>query len=234
MQQVNFALQVYLYNLPVLCRPREMAGTAFMEEQVKHDPIKGGVLRMTVTVPVCNMHIQFYISLQQLVSVDAERCVDKVGPRLAVPESELDNLDDGTGYGPKTGPKRTRVPDSLPFELGPFFSKIGVRFAQERRDRGASLVVDGFVEATERYFASLHTETFYKHVMYFMQKSKRTAQTFQSSRKRPAPNRAVPADVRCAISITPQELHDLLDALEASRAPRRRAWENLQEIRWVL
>ena len=34
--------------------------------------------------------------------------------------------------------------------------------------------------------------------------------------------------------MTPQELQDLLDELEASRASRKRAWENLAEIRWVL
>src|SRR6202049_2298711 len=34
--------------------------------------------------------------------------------------------------------------------------------------------------------------------------------------------------------MTPKELQDLLDELEASRASRRRAWENLQELRWVL
>jgi hypothetical protein len=34
--------------------------------------------------------------------------------------------------------------------------------------------------------------------------------------------------------MTPQELQNLLDELEASRASRKRAWENLQEIRWVL
>jgi hypothetical protein len=34
--------------------------------------------------------------------------------------------------------------------------------------------------------------------------------------------------------MTPQELQDLLEELEASRASRRRAWENLQEMRWVL
>jgi hypothetical protein len=34
--------------------------------------------------------------------------------------------------------------------------------------------------------------------------------------------------------MTPQELQDLLDELEASRASRRCAWENLQEIRWVI
>jgi hypothetical protein len=32
----------------------------------------------------------------------------------------------------------------------------------------------------------------------------------------------------------PQDLQDLLDELKASRASRKRAWEILQEIRWVL
>jgi|SRR5271165_822389 len=36
------------------------------------------------------------------------------------------------------------------------------------------------------------------------------------------------------VSLDPQELQDLLDELERSRQSRRRAWENLQEIRWVL
>jgi hypothetical protein len=36
------------------------------------------------------------------------------------------------------------------------------------------------------------------------------------------------------MSLTPQALQDLLDELEASRASRKRAWETLQEIRWVL
>src|SRR6266436_7421882 len=34
--------------------------------------------------------------------------------------------------------------------------------------------------------------------------------------------------------LTPKALQDLLDELEASRASRKRAWEVLQEIRWVL
>jgi hypothetical protein len=37
-----------------------------------------------------------------------------------------------------------------------------------------------------------------------------------------------------AMSITPQDLQKLLDEREPSRASRKRAWENLQEIRWVL
>ena len=36
------------------------------------------------------------------------------------------------------------------------------------------------------------------------------------------------------MELTPKALQDLLDELEASRSSRRRAWENLQEIRWVL
>jgi hypothetical protein len=36
------------------------------------------------------------------------------------------------------------------------------------------------------------------------------------------------------VSLSPKELQDLLDELEASRVCRKRAWEILQEIRWVL
>jgi hypothetical protein len=36
------------------------------------------------------------------------------------------------------------------------------------------------------------------------------------------------------VSLNPKQLQDVLDELEASRASRKRAWENLQEIGWVL
>jgi hypothetical protein len=36
------------------------------------------------------------------------------------------------------------------------------------------------------------------------------------------------------MELTTKAIQDLLDELEASRASRKRAWENLQEIRWVL
>jgi hypothetical protein len=36
------------------------------------------------------------------------------------------------------------------------------------------------------------------------------------------------------MSLSPKDLQELLDELEASRVSRKRAWENLQEIRWVL
>jgi hypothetical protein len=34
--------------------------------------------------------------------------------------------------------------------------------------------------------------------------------------------------------MTAEELQKVLDELEASRSSRKRAWENLQELRWVL
>jgi hypothetical protein len=36
------------------------------------------------------------------------------------------------------------------------------------------------------------------------------------------------------MSLTPEAIRIILDELEASRASRKRAWENLQEIRWIL
>jgi hypothetical protein len=36
------------------------------------------------------------------------------------------------------------------------------------------------------------------------------------------------------MSITPQAVQKLLDEVEKSRDSRKRAWDNLQEIRWVL
>jgi hypothetical protein len=36
------------------------------------------------------------------------------------------------------------------------------------------------------------------------------------------------------MELTPKAIQDLVDELEASRASRKRAWEILQEIRWVL
>jgi hypothetical protein len=36
------------------------------------------------------------------------------------------------------------------------------------------------------------------------------------------------------MSVTPEAIRKILDELEASRASRNRAWENLQEIRWIL
>ena len=151
MLQVNFALQVNLYDLPILCRPRKMAGAAFTEEQMKHDPIKGRVLRMAVTVPVCDVHIHFNISLEDLFPVHPERGMNEIGSGLAVPKSELDNLDEGAGNSSKSRPKRAGVPHRLPLELGAFFSEIPWRFAQKRRDSVARFLVEGLGRETARF-----------------------------------------------------------------------------------
>src|ERR1700683_3411866 len=65
LQKIDFALQVNLNDLLVQCRPGKMAGRAFAEEQMEDNAIKGGVLRVTVTVPVCDVHIQFDVALEQ-------------------------------------------------------------------------------------------------------------------------------------------------------------------------
>jgi hypothetical protein len=42
------------------------------------------------------------------------------------------------------------------------------------------------------------------------------------------------SDTLAAMAFDPAELQKVFDELEASRASRRRAWENLQELRWVI
>ena len=57
LQEIYFALQVNLDDLLVHCRPGKMAGRAFAEEQMEDNAIKGWVLRVTVTVPVCDVDV---------------------------------------------------------------------------------------------------------------------------------------------------------------------------------
>ena len=124
MLELNFALQVNLNDFPIQDRPRKMRCATLMEEQMKHDPIKGWILRVTVPVPVRDMHVQFDIALEHLFPVHSERRVDEIWTGLAIPESELDNLDEGAGNSTESGPERAGVPHGLPLELGPFFGKI--------------------------------------------------------------------------------------------------------------
>src|SRR6476660_2548680 len=44
LQQIDFALQVNLNDLPIQRCPRKMAGATFPEKQMKHDAVKGRVL----------------------------------------------------------------------------------------------------------------------------------------------------------------------------------------------
>jgi len=116
---------------------------------MQHDPVKCRILRVTVTIPVCDVHVQFDISLEQLFSIHSERGMNEIGAGLAIPESELDDLYKGTGNSPESGSKRAGVPHGLPFELGPLFGEITGRLTQEWRHLGAHLVVNGLVQETE-------------------------------------------------------------------------------------
>jgi hypothetical protein len=72
-----------LDDLPIQSRPREMAGAAFVKEQVKDHSIKGRVLRMTVPVPVCDVDVQFNIAFQDLFPIHPERGMNEIGARRA-------------------------------------------------------------------------------------------------------------------------------------------------------
>ena len=157
LQQVNFALQMNLDDLPILGRPRKMAGAAFVKEQMKDHPIKGRVLRMAVPVPVCDVHVQFDISLQHLFPVHPERGMNEIGAGLPIPESELNDLDEGAGNSAESGAKRAGIPHRLPFELGPLFGEVPGRFSQQRRDPGARLLIEGLVGGRERFSLRLES-----------------------------------------------------------------------------
>ena len=92
-----------LDDLPIQSRPREMTGGAFVKEQMKDHSIKGRVLRMTVTVPVCDVHVQFNIAFQDLFPIYPEGSMNKIGTRFPIPKSKLNDLDQGTGYCAESG-----------------------------------------------------------------------------------------------------------------------------------
>lgn len=96
LQQINFVLQVYLDDLPVVSGPRKMRGGTFMEKQMQDDSIKCRILRVPVSIPVRDMHVQFDIALEDLFSIHADGGVNEIRARFAIPESELDNFNDGT------------------------------------------------------------------------------------------------------------------------------------------
>ena len=128
LQKVNFALQMNLDDFPIQSGPREMAGAAFVKEQMKDHSIKGRILRMTVPVPVCNVHVQFNIAFQDLFPIHPEGGMNEIGARLPIPKSKLNDLDEGTGYRAESGTKSAGIPHGLPFELGPLFGEVVGRF----------------------------------------------------------------------------------------------------------
>ncbi len=167
LQQVNFALQMNLDDLPILGRPSEMAGAAFVEEQMKDHTIKGRILRMAVPVPICDVHVQFNIALQHLLPIYPERGMNEIGTWLPIPEAELNDLDQRTDHGAEGGSEGPGIPHRLPFELGPLFGEVPGRFSQVRRDAGARLLIEVFVGGTGRFLLRLVHATIKKLVYNF-------------------------------------------------------------------
>src|SRR5580704_338500 len=118
---------------------------------MKDHSIKCRVLRMTMAVPVCDVHVQFNIAFQDLIPVHPERGMNKIGPRLPIPKPKLNDLDEGTGYGAESGAKSAGIPHGLPFELGPLFGEVAGRFPQQRRHPGAGLLIKELVGGRERF-----------------------------------------------------------------------------------
>src|SRR6516165_3340611 len=127
-KQVDFFLQVNLDDFAVLACSGKMARSAAVKEDMKHDPIKGGILRMSVTFPIRNMHIPFHIPLAGSIAIDPNGGMNKVRSGFPVPESELNDFNQSSIGRSKSRPERSRIPERLPFELGPFFGDVPERF----------------------------------------------------------------------------------------------------------
>ena len=123
-EQINFTLQMNLYDFPVLGCARKVVGGAFVEEYMQYDLIKCRVLRVPVVLPIRNVHIPLYIACEYLFPIYADSRVNEIGAGLAVPESELDNLNKGSSGRVESSSEGPGVPKGLPFEFGPFFGEI--------------------------------------------------------------------------------------------------------------
>src|SRR5271157_2986938 len=123
-EQINFALQMNLYDFPVLSCARKVVGGAFVEEYMQYDLVKCRVLRVPMVLPIRNVHIPLYIAFDCLFPIHADSRVNEIGAGLAVPESELDNLNKGSSGSVERSSERSGIPKSLPFEFGPFFGEI--------------------------------------------------------------------------------------------------------------
>jgi hypothetical protein len=69
---VNLALQVNLENFSICCSSREVASATFVDEQMQDDSIERWILRVSVSLPVGNVHIELDVSLQESLTVHSE------------------------------------------------------------------------------------------------------------------------------------------------------------------
>ena len=116
-EQVDFALQMNLDDFPVLGCAGKVVGGAFVEEYMQYYLIKCRVLRVPVVLPIRNVHIPLYIAAEHLFPIYADSRVNEIGAGLAVPESELDNLNKGSSGSVESSSERSGIPKSLPLSL---------------------------------------------------------------------------------------------------------------------
>jgi hypothetical protein len=141
-KQIKITQSINLDNFAVLPRSGKMARSAAVKEDMKHDPIKGGILRMSVTFPIRNMHIPFHIPLAGSIAIDPNGGMNKVRSGFPVPESELNDFNQSSIGRSKSRPERSRIPERLPFELGPFFGDVAEGFVHLRNTQIGCFAVD--------------------------------------------------------------------------------------------
>jgi len=66
---VNLALQVNLEDFSICGSTRKMVGATFVDEQMQDDSIERWVLRVSMSLPVANVHVELDISLQESLPV---------------------------------------------------------------------------------------------------------------------------------------------------------------------
>ena len=109
---------------------------------MQDDLIKCRVLRVPVVLPIRDVHVPLYIAFDCLFPIHADRSMNEIGAGLTVPESELDDLNEGTGGSAESSSEHPGVPKSLPFEFGPFFGEITGWGGSLWRFMDARLLVD--------------------------------------------------------------------------------------------
>jgi len=104
---------------------------------MEYDLIKCRVLRVAVAFPIGHVHIPLDIAFKGVLSIHPDGGMNEIGAGLAIPESELDNLNYRAVGRLEGRAKRSGIPQGLPFEFGPFFGEGTSWFIYERRWVGA-------------------------------------------------------------------------------------------------
>ena len=125
--------------------------------------------------------------------------MNEIGAGLTIPESELNDFDEGTGNRAKSGSEGTGVPHRLPLKLGPLFGKMAGRFAQMRGEWGARLLVEGLVRKTERFFVRFMHKTWQRDVIYIA--LRRVERSFKGTYEPPAMTWRLQSSIRLSFAL---------------------------------